>query len=155
MSDSFVIDQARIDTRSCASALLNRRCGALATFEGWVRDHHEGRAVEKLEYEAFAALARNEGERIISEAMNRFAIEQARCVHRVGALAIGEIAVWVGVTAVHRDAAFEACRYVIDEVKHRVPIWKKEYYADGSAEWVNCAGCATSGANAMARQPSR
>ena len=67
----------------------------------------------------------------------KFAILDARCVHRIGDLAIGELAVWVGVSAAHRDAAFAACRYVIDEVKARVPIWKHERYADGDAGWLH------------------
>jgi adenylyltransferase/sulfurtransferase len=69
-------------------------------------------------------------------------VARAACVHRVGALAVGELAVWVGVSAAHRGEAFAACRYIIDEVKHRVPIWKKEHYADGDSGWVNCERCA-------------
>jgi adenylyltransferase/sulfurtransferase len=95
-----------------------------------------------LEYEAFEPLAIKEGERIIAEAVARFGVEHAACVHRIGALEIGEKAVWVGVTARHRDEAFRACRYIIDEVKHRVPIWKKEHYENGDSGWVNCERCA-------------
>jgi len=69
-------------------------------------------------------------------------VARACCAHRVGTLAIGELAVWVGVSAPHRGEAFDACRYIIDEVKHRVPIWKKEYYQDGDSGWVNCERCA-------------
>jgi len=64
-------------------------------------------------------------------------------VHRIGVLAVGELAVWVGVSAAHRDEAFRACRYIIDEVKHRLPIWKKEHYLNGDSGWVNCERCAT------------
>ena len=99
--------------------------------------------VTRLEYEAFEALAVKEGERIVEEARQRFPILQAACVHRVGSLDIGELAVWVGVSAQHRDEAFAACRYIIDEVKHRVPIWKKEHYLNGDSGWVNCERCAT------------
>ena len=77
-------------------------------------------------------------ELIISEAVGRFGIHGARCIHRSGALEIGELAVWVGVTASHRDAAFRAARYIIDEIKTRLPIWKHEFYLDGRAEWMNC-----------------
>ena len=107
-----------------------------------MRDHNEGRTVQRLEYEAFEALAIKEGERIVAEAVARFGVTRAACVHRVGALGIGELAVWVGVSAAHRGEAFAACRYIIDEVKHRVPIWKKEHYTDGDSGWVNCERCA-------------
>ena len=123
-------------------ALADPAAGGYASFEGWVRDHNEGRRVERLEYEAFEALAVKEGERIVAEAVTRFGVARAACVHRVGALAIGELAVWVGVSAAHRGEAFAACRYIIDEVKHRVPIWKKEHYTDGDSGWVNCERCA-------------
>jgi molybdopterin synthase catalytic subunit len=63
----------------------------------------------------------------------------AVCIHRVGSLRIGDLAVWVGVSAAHRGAAFDACRFVIDETKARVPVWKKEHYADGDTAWINCA----------------
>jgi adenylyltransferase/sulfurtransferase len=98
--------------------------------------------VHRLEYEAFETLAVKEGERIVAEAIRRFGVTRAACVHRVGTLGIGELAVWVGVSAAHRGEAFAACRYIIDEVKHRVPIWKKEHYADGDSGWVNCERCA-------------
>jgi len=117
--------------------LMNDAAGACATFEGWVRNHNDGRSVLRLEYEAYDAVAHKEGERILAEARQRFALHDAVCVHRTGTLAIGDMAVWVGVTASHRDSAFAACRYIIDEVKLRVPIWKKEYYAEGDSGWVN------------------
>ena len=69
-------------------------------------------------------------------------VASALCAHRVGALAIGDLAVWVGVSSAHRDAAFQASRFIIDEIKHRLPIWKKEYYVDGDSGWVNCEACA-------------
>jgi molybdopterin synthase catalytic subunit len=119
--------------------------GACVTFEGWVRDHNEGAPVLALEYEAHAAIAEQEGSKILGEALERFAISSARCEHRVGKLAIGDCAVWVGVSAAHRGAAFDACRYIIDETKSRVPIWKKEHYRDGQSGWVNCATTARAG----------
>ena len=90
-------------------------------------------------------LANKEGERIVKEAIERFGVLKAACVHRVGSLAIGDIAVWVGVSSKHRAEAFAACRYIIDEVKHRVPIWKKEHYVNGDSGWVNCERCAVPG----------
>jgi len=105
-----------------------------------VRDHHAGRAVDGLDYQAYAALAEIEGGRILAEAMTRFDVVAAGCVHRVGTLAIGDLAVWVGVSAAHRGAAFDACRYIIDEVKQRVPIWKREHYREGDADWLHPMG---------------
>jgi molybdopterin synthase catalytic subunit len=125
-----------------AAGLTDPANGGYVSFEGWVRDHNEGRAVHRLEYEAMSGLAEREGERIIAEACARYGVAHACCVHRVGELGIGEMAVWVGVGARHRDEAFRACRYIIDEVKHRVPIWKKEYYEHGDSGWVNCERCA-------------
>jgi sulfur-carrier protein adenylyltransferase/sulfurtransferase len=139
---TFRFSSTPLDESSLRAALSDPTCGGYAAFEGWVRDHNEGRRVRRLEYEAFEPLAIKEGERIIAEAIARFGVEHAACVHRIGALEIGENAVWVGVTARHRDEAFRACRYIIDEVKHRVPIWKKEHYQDGDSGWVNCERCA-------------
>jgi molybdopterin synthase catalytic subunit len=76
-------------------------------------------------------------------------------MHRIGALAVGELAVWVGVSAAHRDEAFRACRYIIDEVKHRLPIWKKEHYLNGDSGWVNCERCAAAPAAADDALPGR
>lgn len=115
--------------------------GAYVAFEGWVRNHNEGQQVLRLEYEAYESLGVREGERIICEAEERFGIINMYCVHRVGQLEIGDIAVIVGISTPHRGEAFEACRYIIDEVKHRVPIWKKEYYVNGDSGWVNCEHC--------------
>ncbi|MGA1376378.1 MAG: ThiF family adenylyltransferase, partial [Steroidobacteraceae bacterium] len=144
MTDSmrFRFSSSGLNTESLRAELADPTCGGYAAFEGWVRNHNEGREVRRLEYEAFTELAVREGERIIAEACARFGVENARCVHRIGDLALGELAVWVGVSARHRDEAFKACRYIIDEVKHRVPIWKKEHYVDGDSGWVNCERCA-------------
>ena len=114
-------------------------------FEGWVRDHNEGKAVAGLHYEAYAALAESELAKILEEAQSRFAIEKAEAVHRTGELGIGEMAVWVGAVAAHRGPAFEACQYVIGQLKVRLPIWKQEQYVDGTREWVACHHCAVAG----------
>jgi len=129
----FSFSTEPIDTARGRAALADPQCGGYATFEGWVRNHNEGRAVRGLEYEAYPALAEREGERIVAEAVARFGVEHAACVHRIGSLDLTDMAVWVGVSARHRAEAFAACRYIIDEVKHRVPIWKKEHYVDGDA----------------------
>jgi len=138
----FRFTQADIDTRSARQELQNLGSGGYVSFEGWVRDHNDGQAVTRLEYEAFEELAVKEGERIVEEALRRFPVVQALCIHRVGALTLGEMAVWVGVSSEHRGEAFDACRFIIDEVKHRVPIWKKEHYRNGDSGWVNCERCA-------------
>lgn len=133
----FQLLDTPFDPATLRARLLDDRVGGYASFEGWVRDHNDGRAVHGLRYEAYAALAETEGEKILDEALARFEILDALCVHRTGDLAIGELAVWVGVSAAHRDAAFAACRFVIDEVKSRVPIWKHERYAAGDAGWLH------------------
>jgi molybdopterin synthase catalytic subunit len=138
------------------AALADPTCGGYAAFEGWVRDHNEGAPVRRLEYEAFEALAVREGERILAEAVERFGVARVACAHRLGELAVGELAVWVGVSAPHRDEAVRACRYIIDEVKHRLPIWKKEHYLSGDSGWVNCERCASgAGAAATHAHPQR
>jgi molybdopterin/thiamine biosynthesis adenylyltransferase/molybdopterin synthase catalytic subunit/rhodanese-related sulfurtransferase len=139
---AFSFTRERINESELRKQLQDPAAGGYASFEGWVRNHNEGLPVRHLEYEAFEPLAIKEGERIVAEAIKRFGIEHAACVHRIGDLAIGEMAIWVGVSARHRAEAFAACRYIIDEVKHRVPIWKKEHYENGDSGWVNCERCA-------------
>lgn len=138
----FSFSSTALQVDACRQTLEDATAGGYASFEGWVRNHNEGHAVTRLEYEAFEALANKEGERIVADAISRFGVVKAICVHRVGSLAIGDLAVWVGVSSRHRAEAFAACRYIIDEVKHRVPIWKKEHYVNGDSGWVNCERCA-------------
>ena len=145
--NAFRFSSAPLDTASLQRELRDVTCGGFAAFEGWVRNHNEGLAVTRLEYEAFAELAEKEGTRIVQEAIARFGVTRAACVHRVGSLDLSDVAVWVGVSAAHRDEAFRACRYVIDEVKHRLPIWKKEHYENGDSGWVNCERCAAPAAH--------
>lgn len=135
---SFDITDQPIDREHLRARLEDPACGALVEFEGRIRNRNEGREVLRLEYEVYRPLAQAEGQRILDEALARFDIAQAACVHREGLLELGEAAVIVLVGAAHRDAAFAACRYIIDEVKRRLPIWKKEHYADGKSHWVNC-----------------
>ncbi|MGH9650027.1 MAG: molybdenum cofactor biosynthesis protein MoaE [Terriglobales bacterium] len=135
----FRLTREPLDPAALRQTLLDPGAGACATFEGLVRDQNEGRRVLALEYEAYGELAEKEGARILAEAQAKFALLDVACAHRTGWLGLGELAVWVGVTAAHRDAAFTACRYIIDECKVRVPVWKKEHYSDGASEWLNCA----------------
>lgn len=138
----FRLSAAPLDPDALKGALAQPASGACVTFEGWVRDHNEGRAVTRLEYEAYETLALSEGRKILEEARVRFALQGIDCVHRIGRLEIGDCAVWVGATSSHRAEAFAACRFVIDEIKHRLPIWKKEFYPEGDSGWVNCTRCA-------------
>ena len=133
----FRLANAPFDIATLRAGLIDDRAGAFAGFEGWVRDHNDGRSVHGLRYEAYAELAEREGEAVLAEALRKFDIVDAACAHRTGELAIGELAVWVGVSAAHRDAAFAACRWIIDAIKARVPIWKHERYADGDAGWLH------------------
>lgn len=139
------ITAAQIHPDQLRDELTDRRAGAFVGFEGWIRDHNEGQEVLRLEYEVYEPVALAEGQKIIAEAKQKFPLLHASCVHRSGLLEIGDCAVWVGVTSAHRDEAFQACRYIIDQVKVRLPIWKKEHYAAGHSGWVNCERCATHG----------
>jgi len=136
---SFSISSQPIETEALKAQLAHAGAGACVIFEGWVRNQNEGQPVTALEYEAYPALAEKEGAAILAEARKKFKLQAALAVHRSGKLAIGELAVWVGVSSAHRADAFEASRYIIDEVKARVPIWKKEHYESGASEWINCA----------------
>ncbi|MEX0324953.1 MAG: molybdenum cofactor biosynthesis protein MoaE [Puniceicoccaceae bacterium] len=140
----FALTTEPIDPPALQKKMLSLQAGAFCSFEGWVRDHHLGRGVLSLEYEAYAELALKEGERILSEARSKFDILEAASVHRTGPLQPGDLAIWIGVTAVHRAAAFEACQFIIDTIKDQVPIWKHEFYTDGTDEWVDPASCSCS-----------
>ena len=113
--------------------------GAACLFVGVVRNENDGRQVERLEYEAYEEMAVPLMKEIAAETKRRFPVTEVRLVHRVGRLAIGETSVAVAVASPHRAEAFEACRFAIDELKATVPIWKKEYYADGTA-WLEGPG---------------
>jgi len=135
----FGIHSTPIDPAALSRELRRGQAGACVTFEGWVRDLNEGRPVTALDYEAYVPLAEKEGRRIVSEAMEKYAVIAVVGAHRIGTLAVGDLAVWIGAVAQHRSAAFDACHYVIDESKARLPIWKREQYKDGSSGWINCA----------------
>lgn len=133
----FRLSDQPLDADVLRATLDRDDAGALVVFEGRVRRENDGRPVERLDYEAAEKLAVTEGETILREARERFAILDAVCVHRVGSLGLGELAVWIGVVSAHRDAAYEASRYIIEQLKVRVPIWKKEHYDDGQSKWLN------------------
>lgn len=137
----FKISKDKLDHVKLAAGLEDPRAGAIVFFDGRVRNHNEGHSVKSLEYQCYEAMAIKQGLVIINEALEKFDIHKALCVHKEGHLEISDIAVWVGVCSSHRKEAFDACQYIIDEVKSRVPMWKKEHYVDLPAEWVNCHGC--------------
>jgi molybdopterin synthase catalytic subunit len=141
----FSVSSQAIDVEATKKAVADTSCGALVVFEGWIRDHNEGQQVERLEYEIYRPVAEREGARIIDEAIQKFSVSHAVCVHREGLLELGEVAVIVCVSSPHRGEAFDACRYIIDHIKTRLPIWKKEHYVSGLSEWVNCEHCAAAG----------
>ena len=118
---------------------VDARSGALVVFGGTVRNHHEGRAVTRLNYSAYAPLAERMIREIEREAIARFKLHHCKVVHRTGALGIGEAAIYAIVRAAHRREAFAAAQYAVDRVKHEVPVWKEEFYADGSSAFVE--GC--------------
>ncbi len=137
----FTISKTPLEKINLKKGLTAPASGALATFEGIVRDRNDGKKVVALEYEVFEALALKEGRKILGEAKKKFKISNAKCFHRAGKLKIGDMAAWIGVASGHREEAFKACKYIIDEIKIRLPIWKKERYTNGDSGWVNCQAC--------------
>lgn len=133
---SAFLTHAPVDLPSLLAAVQAPERGGVATFLGLVRNHQDGRAVARLEYSAYEPMAEAESARIVAEAEGRWPVRIALS-HRLGTLAIGDVAVAVVAASAHRAPAFEACRYVIEELKRRVPVWKKEFYADGSVVWVD------------------
>ncbi len=138
----FSISSEKINRETFIGEVENDQAGCIVLFEGWVRNHNEGESVESLEYQVYQELAIKEGQKILDEALDKFNIHTVSCVHREGHLQIGDIAILIAISASHRDDAYRASRYVIDEVKLRVPIWKKEHYTDRETEWLSCTGSA-------------
>ncbi|HEX6433705.1 MAG TPA: molybdenum cofactor biosynthesis protein MoaE [Gemmatimonadales bacterium] len=122
--------------------------GGVACFLGTVRNHHGSRQVLRLEYSAYGAMAEAECARIVAEAEDRWECAVA-LAHRIGALEVGDTAVAIAAASPHREEAFAACRYVIEEVKRRVPIWKREFFEDGTVEWVGGGAAGQSGSGAV------
>ena len=125
-----------LDLGALVAQVASARRGGIATFLGLVRDHHDGRAVQDLEYSAYESMAESVARDIITETERRWPVAVA-LRHRLGRLALGDAAVAIAVAGDHRDEAFAACRHVVEEVKRRVPIWKRERYADGTEAWVD------------------
>ncbi len=132
----FTLSKQPIDSEALKARTINPKSGGFVSFEGWVRNHNENKDVVELHYEAHEKLAVKVGQQIINSAMQKFDINEACCCHRVGELKVGDMAVWVGVSANHRKAAFEACEYILNQTKAEVPIWKNEQYSNGESGWV-------------------
>lgn len=131
-----LVDHA-IDSETLTRSAMRAECGAVTLFLGTTRDHHAGRRVTRLAYEAYAPMAIAALERIEREARERFAIHSCAIAHRLGEVPAGEASVAVVVAAEHRGPAFDACRWAMDELKSSVPIWKKEFYDSGDGAWVS------------------
>lgn len=131
----FRVTAEPLDPREVEAAVASIDAGAIVTFTGTVRDHARGMSVTALDYEAYAPAAEKMLERIAGEIRERWGLERVAIVHRTGLLAVGEASVVIAISSTHREAAFDACKYAIERLKQIVPIWKKEFYADG-AIWI-------------------
>ncbi|MDP6560245.1 MAG: molybdenum cofactor biosynthesis protein MoaE [Candidatus Binatia bacterium] len=131
----FRLTNKTINIQELVDHVNHPKAGAIATFVGTTRDHNEGRKVTLLEYEAYAEMAEKELARLGEQATKQWKIERMAIVHRLGAVHIGEASVIIAVSAAHRQDAFEACRFAIEELKKSVPIWKKEYF-EGGEVWI-------------------
>lgn len=152
--DFYRITREPIPTHELASHLKAPEDGAVAVFEGIVRNHSRGRSTLYLEYEAYEPMAVRKMEEIGREAKEKFAIDRIGMIHRLGRLEIGETSVAIIVTSAHRRAAIEACQFAIDRLKQIVPIWKKEFFADG-AVWAEGEGKSNFQPSAVSAQQER
>ncbi|MCC6765327.1 MAG: molybdenum cofactor biosynthesis protein MoaE [Deltaproteobacteria bacterium] len=135
MKSSYSVTSDSIDTEAMLAEVGDAAAGGTTLFLGTTRNENEGRVVERLEYEAYEAMALEEMRRIGDEMARRWRVVAISVVHRVGVVPIGQASVAVAVSAAHREEAFAACRYGIDTLKATVPIWKKEFY-QGGEHWV-------------------
>jgi molybdopterin synthase catalytic subunit len=126
-----------IDPRTLIDRVADEAAGATALFLGTVRNTHAGRSVVGIDYQAYSAMAEREMRAIVTEAGHRFEVAAISVEHRVGYLAVGEVSVAIAASHAHREAALGATHFVIDEIKQRVPIWKREHFTDGTSEWVD------------------
>jgi len=135
-SDLILLVDKTIDADALIRHVRTGADGAIVTFDGCVRNQSHGRSTLYLDYEAYESMALAKMREIAAEARAKFAIDRVAVAHRLGRLEIGETSVFIAVSAPHRAAAFDACRYTIDTLKRSVPIWKKEYFEDG-AVWAD------------------
>jgi len=135
LTTQIEISASTLDLSACVDWVMAPQSGGIDVFIGAVRDVTKGKAVMRLEFEAYRNMAIKEMEKIANEAAAKWPVQKILIHHRTGVLQIGEIPVIIAVSAAHRDAAFDACRYIIDTLKQTVPIWKKEIFEDGEV-WV-------------------
>lgn len=135
-NDLLLLMRDPIDSDVLVGYVREPEDGAVVTFDGCVRNHSHGRSTLYLDYEAYEAMALGKIREIAQQIHERFAIHRVAIAHRLGRLEIGETSVFIAISSAHRPAAFEACRFAIDTLKRTVPIWKKEYFADG-AVWAD------------------
>lgn len=126
-----------IDPAAVLARVGNPGDGAVAFFAGVVRNENDGRPVSGMEYEGYDEMAREELAAIVAEAAERAGTDRIAAVHRLGQLSLGEVSVAIAVSAPHRAEAFDAARYIIEEIKKRLPVWKREHYLDREAEWLD------------------
>jgi len=135
MNTDIQISAVTLDVQQCIDWVMSPECGGIDVFIGTVRNATKGKPVLRLEFEAYEKMALNEFRKIAQQTFEKWPVQKVAIHHRVGVLQVGEIPVVIAVAAAHRDAAFEACRYIIDTLKQTVPIWKKEIFEDGEV-WV-------------------
>jgi molybdopterin synthase catalytic subunit len=139
-----------IDPAALLAAVTSPADGAVLLFWGVVRNHHEGRGVSHLEYDAYAPMAEAKLTEIVGEARERWPVGEIAVVHRLGRLEVGEASVGIAVASPHRAEAYDASRHIIEELKRRVPIWKREGYLEGESRWLDGQTPPTSEAPAAA-----
>ena len=135
MTTEIKISANTLNITDCIDWVMSPQAGGIDVFIGTVRDATKGKQVLRLEFESYEAMAIKEMEKIAQQAFDRWPVQKILIHHRTGVLQIGEVPVIIAVAAAHRDAAFDACRYIIDTLKQTVPIWKKEFFEDGEV-WV-------------------
>jgi len=136
MSRSAIVERT-IDPAALIAEVSSPQCGAVSVFLGTVRDQNDGRAVDGIDYTAYTAMAEAELASILVEVEELFAVTSVVVEHRVGSLDLGDVSVGIAAAHAHRGAALKSVRYVIEEIKKRVPVWKLEHYSDGTREWVD------------------
>lgn len=140
-TDGFALLDKKINIDKLKAMVLDDQAGALVSFEGLVRNHNNQRPVASLTYYGYEQLALNQGAKLINQAKEKFAISNAVAIHRIGALNIGDTAVWIGVSAAHRTTAFLACEWLLNQIKATIPVWKQEFYTDNQESlWLSNNG---------------
>jgi molybdopterin synthase catalytic subunit len=136
MRSAALVDR-EIDPAALVAAVRDARFGAVSLFIGTVREVNSGRAVSAIDYSAYVRMAQDEMDQIVAEAADRFGVGAIAVEHRLGSLALGDVSVAIATAHEHRAPALDATRFIIEQIKTRVPIWKLEHYEDGDSEWVD------------------